>query len=95
MAAHSIRQFPGPRQNLGELLARVLGNPVPKNTMTRAAGDRFSCTIRCEDGRWLALCTWRLGYRGPYVVRGINELDLRRKLHNLDPTLRFYTRERL
>lgn len=45
-----------------------------------------------EDNLWVAKLTWRLGFKGPYLVRGGDERELREKVQRLDPTVKFYAR---
>jgi len=56
------------------------------------SGDKFVGIFRQEGGGWVAHLTYRLGNKGPYIVRGRDEADVREKLKRLDPTAQFYLR---
>jgi hypothetical protein len=59
----------------------------------RASGEKFVCVLHEDHLRhdaWVAFLTWRLGFRGQYVVRGRTENELLGKLRRLDPTVRFH-----
>jgi hypothetical protein len=60
----------------------------------RASGEKFIGIFHpseCGAG-WVAFLTWRLGFRGPYLVRGTSKDGLQQKLKNLDPTVAFFSR---
>jgi hypothetical protein len=64
----------------------------------RASGEKFVCVLHEDHLRndaWVAFLTWRLGFRGQYVVRGRTENELLGKLRRLDPTIRFHARQQL
>jgi hypothetical protein len=64
----------------------------------KASGKKFVCFIHQDDRRpdeWVGVVTWRLGYRGPFLVRGNNEVEVREKLRRLDPSIRFHQWRRL
>lgn len=62
----------------------------------RACGEKFIGIFRRDESStgWVGFLTWRLGFHGPYVVRGATETKLREKLLHLDPTAEFYARGR-
>jgi hypothetical protein len=59
----------------------------------RAWGDKFICIFNPDKyGGWISFITWKLGHRGPYIIRAQSENELREKLSRLDPTIRFHGR---
>ncbi len=59
----------------------------------KANGKKFVCFIHRDQRRpdeWVGVITWRLGHRGPFLVRGASESEVREKLARLDPTIRFH-----
>jgi hypothetical protein len=61
----------------------------------RADAEKFIGVLR-PDARhagWLAFLTWRLGFRGPYIIRAHTVDELCAKLRRLDPTVRFQQRQ--
>jgi hypothetical protein len=61
----------------------------------RVESDRFVGVFhrdRTGSDYWIAFLTWRLGFRGPYIVRGRDEADARARLCKLDETARFVDR---
>jgi len=59
----------------------------------KASAEKFVCVLHEDNARrgaWVAFLTWRLGFRGQYVVRGRTENELRERLRKLDPTVRFH-----
>jgi hypothetical protein len=59
----------------------------------KASGKKFVCFIHRDDRRpdeWVGVITWRLGFRGPFLVHGRSEAEVREKLARLDPTVRFH-----
>jgi hypothetical protein len=63
----------------------------------RVSGEKFIGIFRrndCGTSDWIAFLTWRLGFRGPYLVRGRTQEDMRGKLKSLDSTVQFYARGR-
>jgi hypothetical protein len=49
----------------------------------RVESDRFVGVFhrdRTGQAYWIAFLTWRLGFRGPYIVRGHDEIELRSRL---------------
>jgi hypothetical protein len=63
----------------------------------RATGEKFIGVLRPDAHRagWLTFLTWRLGFRGPYIIRSHTEEELCAKLRRLDPTVRFHKRQQL
>jgi hypothetical protein len=62
----------------------------------RVSGKKFIGIFRQDEhaNGWIGFLTWRLGFRGPYLVRGRTQEDIRHKLKSLDPTVQFYARGR-
>jgi hypothetical protein len=61
----------------------------------KASGKKFVCIFhedRLRRDAWVGFLTWRLGFRGQYIVRGRTESELREKLARLDPITRFHSR---
>ena len=59
----------------------------------KASAKKFVAFVHPDQRRpdeWVGVITWRLGFRGPFIVRGANEAEVREKLTRLDPTIRFH-----
>jgi hypothetical protein len=48
----------------------------------RVIGGKFIGIFRQDERNttWIGFLTWRLGFRGPYIVRGRNETDIRNRV---------------
>jgi hypothetical protein len=61
----------------------------------RVESDRFVGVFhrdRTGSDYWIAFLTWKLPFRGVYVVRAPNEAELRARLKKLDATASFSNR---
>jgi hypothetical protein len=59
----------------------------------KASAEKFICFIHRDQRRpdeWVGIITWRIPFRGPFLVRGASEAEVREKLRRLDPTTRFH-----
>jgi hypothetical protein len=56
------------------------------------SGDKFVGIFRQEGSVWVAQLTWRLGNKGPYLVRAGSDAEVREKLQQLDPSAQFFER---
>lgn len=64
----------------------------------KASAEKFVCFIHRDQRRpdeWVGVITWRLGHRGPFLVRGASEIEVREKLRRLDASVRFHQWRRL
>lgn len=57
----------------------------------RAWGKKFICIFNQDkySTSWISFLTWRIGHKGPYIVRAESEDELCAKLRRLDPSVRF------
>jgi hypothetical protein len=59
----------------------------------KASAKKFIAFVHRDQRRpdeWVAVLTWRIPFRGPFLVRGASEAEVRDKLARLDPTIRFH-----
>jgi hypothetical protein len=59
----------------------------------KASGRKFIAFVHQDQRRadeWVGIITWKLGHRGPFIVRGTSETEVREKLGRLDATVRFH-----
>jgi hypothetical protein len=59
----------------------------------KASAEKFIAFIHPDQRRpneHVAVLTWRLGHRGPGLVRGASESEVREKLRRLDASVRFH-----
>jgi hypothetical protein len=63
----------------------------------KASAKKFIAFVHRDQrrpGEWVGVLTWRIGFRGPFLVHGGSETEIREKLARLDPTIRFHDHSR-
>jgi hypothetical protein len=60
----------------------------------RVEGEKFTGILRQDNQRsgWICFLTYKLGYRGDYLIKADNEEALRIRLRKLDSSVRFFNK---
>jgi hypothetical protein len=61
--------------------------------MVVAKGQRLIGNIRPDNQQagFFVRLTWRIGFRGPNLVKGMTEREVCEKLQRMDPSVRFHS----